>query len=346
MEKQKLNFGIFKKEPLCNEFFLPINILFVIAFILFHGCATQAAISTKQIIDGNRAALSGNYSASVSNYENALKNVPDSPAAKRNLGIVLVKVGNFKKAKLQLEEVKPLYPSDSELLYFLGEACRGVEDFKCAIENYQSVIRKNTKDVKAKKALAWTYQKIGEFEKSLALVKQILSTKQDDIQGRLIAATVYNRQKLYAKARDTLLPIEKNQFNLSSGDNISAESERALLMNASADAYFGLGQTEKSLQLYSSVLKTRPFLSNALLGAAKCEVKLGQKDRALAKLERATKSDPNNKEAYWLLAKLLENYDTTKSAYFYKRFLLLAKEDPKSENQSNEARRVLKSLSH
>jgi tetratricopeptide (TPR) repeat protein len=122
-----------------------------------------------------------------------------------------------------------------------------------------------------------------------------------------------------------LEPVEKAGFKIKSKDKISAESERALIMTALADANYGLENYNKAALLYGEVLKTRPFLATALVGSAKCDVRGSQNQRALAKLERAIKADPESPEAHYLLGRLNEKIDPNKSLFYHKRFLLLAK---------------------
>ena len=58
---------------------------------LLAACATGAHEMTRNIVEGNDAALRGDFAGSIGHYESALASVPDSAPAKRNLGIVLVK---------------------------------------------------------------------------------------------------------------------------------------------------------------------------------------------------------------------------------------------------------------
>lgn len=294
---------------------------------LIGACATRGHEMTKNLLQGNDAALNGDYAAAVNHYELALKSVPDSTAAKRNLGIVFVKVGNYKKAKAILAEVISSYPKDLEVYYFLGEALRGLEEFQSAAAQYQRALRINPNDLRVIKALAWTWYKLGLYERSLAIMSPVLQSTPGDLQVRLIVGSTLNKQKRYRNAIDTLSVVEKSNFKIQSRDKITAESERALIMTALAEAYAGQENCSKATLLYGEVLKARPFLSTALTGAAKCDLKQNATTRAVFKLERATKADPDLQEAHFLLGRIFEKTDPTKAIFYYRRFLLLARDN-------------------
>jgi tetratricopeptide (TPR) repeat protein len=287
------------------------------------GCATSAHEMTRSIVQGNDAALRGDYASSIAHYEEALKSVPDSAPARRNLGIVLVKVGDFKRARGLLASVTKSYPADLEVHYFLGEAHRGVQDFTAAAASYQRALRLDARDARAQKALAWTWHKTGLHDRALMLMQPLLKSNPGDLQARLIVASALNKKKRYKEAASTLDIVEKAGFKIKSRDRISAESERALLMTALADANYGLENYNKAALLYGEVLKTRPFLAPALVGAAKCDIRASQNQRAVTKLERAVKADPDAVDAHYLVARLYEKMDANKALFYHKRFLLL-----------------------
>ena len=307
---------------------LPFVAVFVFVSFVLPSCATSAHEMTRSLVEGNTAALKGDYPTSVEKYEAALASVPESAAAKRNLGIVLVKVGNYQKAKIHLRESAKIYTTDAEVHYYLGEAYRGAEDFKRAIRSYQRALKLSPNELRVQKAIAWTWFKTGEDEKTLLLVSPLVQEHPQDSQIRLILASVQNRMKDFAAAQKTLAPVEASGFKVASKEKMSADSERALLMTGLADANYGLNQFAKAGQLYGEVIKMRPFYPAALVGSAKCDIRSSQSQRALTKLERALKADPKAAEALYLLAKLYEKIDSNKAIAHYQKFNAVAKDRP------------------
>ena len=317
--------------------------------LLISGCATRGHEMTRQLLEGNEAALRGDFTTAANHYESALEEVPNSAPAKRNLGIVLVKSGSYKRAKQILIEVLPEYSNDVEVYYFLGEACRGLEEYQNAAQNYQKGLRLQPQDHRVQKALAWTWHKLGLYDRTLLIALPMLKRSPADLQLRLIVGSTYNKQKKFAETIELLSPLEKANFQIQSKDKVSADSERALLMTALGDAYSGVQNCEHGGPLYNDVLKTRPFLATALTGSARCDLRTPSPDgssaqKALAKLERAVKSDPDAAEAHFLLAKLTEKLDNNRALFYYRRFLLLAKDDNSFASEIRAARKSLTSL--
>lgn len=314
------------------------------ALLLTSACATRAHEMTKNLLEGNDSALRGDYSAAVTHYESALSLVPDEPAAKRNLGIVLVKVGNYKRAKKLLSEVAEHYARDVEVQYFLGEANRGAEDFKSAAFHYQRAMRIQPSDLRVVKALAWTWYKLAQYDRALAAAQPLLKANPADLQVRLIVGSTFNKLRRHQDAIAILGVAERPGFKIQSRDKVTAESERALLLTALAEAYAGQDNCRKAASLFGDVLRTRPFLSSALTGSARCDLRANHRERALTKLERATKVDPDTSEAHFLLGRIFENTDRNKAIFYYRRFLLLAHDNPEFQAEARETRNALNTL--
>lgn len=321
------------------------SVFFILfSVVLNFGCATRGHQMTRNLVAGNEAALQGDYEAAIQNYEVALNDVPNAMIAKRNLGIVLVKVGQYKRARTVLESILNRYARDVEVRYFLGEASRGLGQFAVAKSHYQAALNLDPRDLRVIKAYAWTHNKLSHFDKALDIIEPLLSSHSDDLQLRLVAGNAYNKQRRYKNTLQILEVVERANFRVQSRDQSSADSERVLLQVTLADAYLGLENCEKALGIYQDVLRTRPFLSNALTGVAKCDLKNNDISKAVAKLERAAKADPETPEPYYLMAKALEKTDSKKSIGLYRKFLMMAKESREYAFEMEQSRSALQRL--
>ncbi|MFZ9519442.1 MAG: tetratricopeptide repeat protein [Silvanigrellaceae bacterium] len=322
------------------------GVLFSAIFAGLVACATTnpQQETTRFVIDGNAAALRGDYSSASNQYESALRVAPSNMSAKRNLGIVLVKMGDYKRAIKTLAAVQSEYKDDVEVFYFMGEAARGSGDFKGALGHYSKAAKINPQDLRVQKAISWCFFRVGALDKALNLVQKLQRNNPDDLQVKLIFASVLNKQKKYEEVQALLSSVERANFNVLSKDKVSADTERTLLMNALAESYAGSENCIKADALYNEILKSRPFLAPALIGAAKCDLKSKQKPRATARLERAIKADPDAEEAYFMLGQLYETTDKSKATYFYRRFLLLAKDNPQFISEARITRSNLVNL--
>ena len=305
------------------------NRVFLLSFIFFvtlatGGCATQAHTMTRSLGEGNAAALRGDFADAVTAYERALEAVPDSRPARRNLGIVLVKVGDYRRARELMTAVLPYYPADLDLQYHLGEANRGLADYGAAVQCYNAALGIDAQDLRALKALAWTYYKQKNYAKSLDVIKSKYDKNPQDLQLILIVASAYNKLGLYEKALGVLHPVEEVGFRVQSKDKVSADSEKALLLATAGDAYLGIQRCEKADKLYAEVLRNRPFMAQALVGSAKCDLKARLPERARVKLERSLRAEPDVAEPHLLLSQIYERSKPQRSAFYYKRYMLLS----------------------
>ncbi|MEY4063894.1 MAG: hypothetical protein RIR26_102, partial [Pseudomonadota bacterium] len=250
----------------------------IAGFVLVLIALTTACVSTQEqevsrfLVDGNSAALRGDYQTAAAFYESALRTSPGNLPARRNLGIVLVKVGDFKRAQKVLTALQNDYKDDVEVFYFLGEAARGTSDHKIALGHYSKAAKISPSDLRVQKALAWSHYRLGNVDKAFSIAQRLNRSNPDDLQTRLILASILNKQKKYEEVQALLATVEKSNFNVQSKDRISGETEKTLLMNALAEAYVGSDNCKKAEPLYGDILKSRPFLSMALVGAAKCDL--------------------------------------------------------------------------
>ncbi len=317
------------------------------ALCLLASCASAPPLPSQlqlQVGAGNEAARAGDFATAVTHYEKALGEDPGSMLVQRNLGLVHVKTANYAKAKSLLLTSLRRYRSDPELLYFLGEASRGLGEFTSALGYYARALRLDPQDTRISKAQAWTLQKLGRLGESLQVVSPLLAKHPQDLQVGLILATVYNKQ---GKFRDTLGLLQHvDRAGASGGTEPSGETERSLARTLLGDAYVALSDCKRAIQLYTTVLKTRPFLASALTGLARCDLREQRTEAALTRLSQATRSDPDAQDAHYLYAKTLEGKHPEQAIFYYNRFLLLADKDPTWSPQVRLAKEALARLTH
>jgi tetratricopeptide (TPR) repeat protein len=307
-------------------------------------CATSGYLHTRSVVSGNQAAHDGNYIDAVAHYEKALAEVPDSPAAKRNLGIVLVKISDYRRAADLLTSIVKNYPEDAEVQYFLGEAHRGLRNFRVAADSYQKGLRIDPTDLRLTKALAWTWFKMGRNDWVINLIEPYLQRSPNDHQIRLILASAYTAKQQFDKAIGLVQFAGANNFSIKNKDKVTAQAEHMLLLTALADGLAGKGDCQKAQPIYTRVLQTRPFLDSALVGSARCNMKAQNIKSAVAQLERAVKSNPNSLEAHFLLARALESSEKNRSLVYFNRYLQLSRDNPVVNTADREhAKRVIAS---
>ncbi|APJ02904.1 tetratricopeptide repeat protein [Silvanigrella aquatica] len=316
------------------------------ALFAFYSCSTTTTSSNSinYLISGNKFAEKGDFSKSAEQYRLALKDEPHSTTAKRNLGLVLVKMNRYKEALAYLNEVSASYPKDSELFYFLGEANRGVGLEKDSIKAYQHALSLSPDDLRTMKSLSWVYLRTGEYDLAEKLIKKNYDKNPQDLQLMLIMTSIDVKKERYAKAIREMQDFEKSDFKIVSRDQTTAETEKILLLNVLGNAYAGQNDCAKAQKIFDLVLKLRPFLAPTLTDSAKCDLKTNNTNQARGKLEKAYSAEPDYPETLFLLGKVYSNNDPQKAAFYYKRFIELSSDDKTFAAESKQAQASLERL--
>ena len=326
------------------------NILKILAItstiITLQSCSSTSSSSNSltYIISGNKYAEKGDFSKSAEQYKLALKEEPNSSTAKRNLGLVLVKISRYKEAVNLLNDVAPSYPKDAELYYFLGEANRGIGFEKESIKAYQHSLSIAPNDLRTIKSLSWVYLKSGDYDEAEKLIKKSYEKNPLDLQLMLIMTSIDVKKERYTKAIKEMQEFEKSEYKIVSRDQTTAETEKILLLNVLGNAYAGINDCNKAQKIFDIVLKSRPFLAPTLTDSAKCDLKANNTIQAKGKLEKAYSSEPDYPEALFLLGKIYYNNDPKKAAFYYKRFIELSSDDKAFESESKQAQSSLELL--
>ena len=321
--------------------------LFTLLIALSQGCtsiSSKTPNSLSYILSGNKFAEKGEYAKSADQYKNALKEEPYSSTAKRNLGLVYVKMNKFKEAANLLSEVSSAYPKDPELFYFLGEAYRGLSLEQKAIVNYRQSLSLAPNDSRTIKSLSWVYLKTGEINEAEKLIKKNYEKNPLDLQLLLIMSSIDVKKGRYSKAIKEMKEFEKSDFKIISRDKTTAETEKILLLNVLGNAYLGINDCVKAQKIFDLVLQSRPFLASTLTDSAKCDLKSNNLSQAMGKLEKAYSAEPDYPESLFLLGKIYTQYDPKKAVFYYKRFLELSSENQSFINEFKQAQASINSL--
>lgn len=309
-------------------------IIFVVITIILSACSSTLSdhdIMMTYIMQGNKAAEMGKFELAKKEYDLALKVAPNSTTAKRNLGIVLVKLGSFKESVEYLKEILPSYQKDPEVFYFLGESYRGLSLYSDALNAYTTGLNFSPKDERMLKSKAWVFLQQNKPLESRNLIENAYKKDPNDIQLMLIMSKIYVLMRDYNKTLKILKNFEESNYKLKSPNKELAETEKILLLDILGEAYFGLNNCNKSQKIYDIILSLRPFLASALMKSAKCDIKLNRIPLAEAKLEKAQASEPDNPDVLFWLGQVYALSDQKKSAFYYQRFLDRSLNDPTRE---------------
>ncbi len=266
----------------------------------------------------NQFARDGLYREAIDNYKKAMRYKAKRHVVNRNLGMVYVKTGNYKKAETHLRKSKDKYINNFENNFYLGEALRAQNKFADAIFHYQKALSVKPQDYKAMKSLSWSFFKIRYYSEALKTAKQLIKKSPQDPQANIILARTLIKLKRSNLAYKSLRRIEKS----------TSPKSRPYIASVMGDALYEMKNTSKAMKAYKFALKGQPLLAGALLGFGRCLLKANKVKDAVTYLERAVRSKPNLIEGHYLLGRVYEKVNSRKSIKYYNRFRKLAVSDP------------------
>ncbi|KAH0970786.1 hypothetical protein GBA52_022942 [Prunus armeniaca] len=287
--------------------------------LLAKGEVDQAFSAFKIVLDGDRdnvpALLGqacvefnrGHYSDSLELYKRALQVHPDCPAAVRlGIGLCRYKMGQFEKARQAFQRVLQLDPENVEALVALAimdlhantaaGIRRGMEKMQRAFEIYPYC------------AMALNYLANHFFYTGQHfLVEQLTETALAVTNhGPTKSHSYYNLARSYHSKGD----YEKaGVYYMASVKEISKPLEFVF-------PYYGLGQVQlkmgdlrSALSNFEKVLEVYPDNCDALKVLGHIYFQLGQTEKALEFMRKATKIDPCDSQAFLDLGELLISSD-------------------------------------
>ncbi len=283
---------------------------------------------------GNQYARDGLLREAIASYRSALAMNPVDQAARRNLGLVLVKIGDYRSAVVELEDALKSFDTDFDTNFFLGEAYRGLEKYAEAIFQYQKAIKIRADDVKALKALSWSYFNIRFYSEALSTARKLNQIAPNDLQASIIVARTFLK-----------LQRPKDAFKILKSAKQKADKENMpYILAVEGNIRLELGQIERAQAAFREAIKDQPFLATGLLGLGRCHLQKKEYDKAISYLETAARVKPRNKEVFYYLGQAFETVDTKKSIRYYQTFSKLAATDPEYVGMINTVRERAQAL--
>lgn len=260
--------------------------------------------------NGNQYAKDGLYKEAVRAYERALQDPAARPYVMRNLGMVLVKMKEFTKARSLLEESIRNNSNDFESHFYLAEVYRSQNQLAKAIYHYQSADKIRPNNTRNLRAISWTFYKSRFYSEAYSTAKKLYLKDKKDFQSNVILSRILIKLKKYKTAKAILKKALAHQN----------KGAKPFLYSVLGDVYVKTGAFDKASKAYRLALKDNPLMASALYGYGKYLAEKGDKKGAVSFWEKSIRAKPNLTEAYFSLAKAYEGINSQKSSYFYKKF--------------------------
>lgn len=300
------------------------------ALVITSGCQTTSG--SEALALGNEYAKQGLLREAIDQYRKSLSLEPGNAAANRNLGIMLVKTGDYRNAIKSLEVASDKLPADFDTNYYLGEAFRAEGRYGDAIYRYQQSLRIRQNETRALKALAWSFYKIRYYAEALNNSQKLLAADAGDVQASVIAARILIKLRRFDEA------LHSVQSAIKTADKESLP----FLKSVEGDIYLETGLPAKASESFGAALKEAPLTASALYGMARIMNQNGQREKATDFLERAIRVRPEMAEAHFLLGEVTETSNPAKSRKHFEIFSRLASTDPDLLGELEQARKKLR----
>jgi tetratricopeptide (TPR) repeat protein len=304
------------------------------------GSADKGAQDTAAALDaalqhGDVAFKDGEYADAAAAYESALKIDRDQPKAVAGLATCRLKVHQEKAAHDLLVDYLSRHPDDTAARLVLARALVRQVDFDAAAAEMRRVLEKDPDNLLAHYNLGFIAYKQNRYDEAEAQLERTVALRPDHPEAHYTLGLVYLAQGRNDQAVKELQEAIRNDpkhigahFNLAaaaarSGDMAlagkeqrayadlsgrhKAETERAEQVKAQSLAavqHMMAGEYPQALVEYRKLQERYPDYAPLLNDIARVQLRLGQRQEALATLKRAVDMDPRLSEPHYLLGNL------------------------------------------
>jgi tetratricopeptide (TPR) repeat protein len=266
------------------------------------------------------------YKEALPFYHKALLLGPAVPGVRRNLGLAYFKSGDLRGAIREFGIVLKNQPGDFQLTTLIGMAHYGVAEYKEAVPYLQDSAANDKQSLPLRLALAHSCLWTKQTQCVLDTYREILALNPDSAEADMLAGEALDEMKDNAgavrqfRAAVKANPKEPNAhfglgYLLWAEKNFpeAAEEFKAEIANDPlhiqatlylADAYIQLNQMQDAKPLLEKVEKMSPGTPLVHLDLGIVYSEADSKEEALRELNIAAKSDPDDVNVHWRLARL------------------------------------------
>lgn len=204
------------------------------------------------------------YEEALSQFDHVImdKNIrmvlKNNKRALRGKGIAYYKMQDYEEAISQFDkalDLKVLSELDTDILYYKGNALLNLENYEEAAKTFTEIIERTGEDAQVLAARAYTYQNLGEYDKSLEDYDRAIALKNDKYDfyfGKYYLLKKMNREteadELLKTAEQIEVKTPADKYNMAKihfyeglYDQAIAELEESA-SNGFIEAYFYTGE--------------------------------------------------------------------------------------------------------
>ena len=209
---------------------------------------------------------------------------PDFAPAHKDLGVLYLQKRLFDYAEDEFNQALKIAPDDFEILFEYANYLHSTTNFEKADEYYQKALAINSHDADALGFSALNKIHLNDLDCAYEQITHAIEHNTNNGFMYFIAGRIRFLQKMYEDA--------KMYFVKSYELEKTYDCEHMLGL-----CYYELGNYEQANGIFKHMLEKNPLNVNLLLNSAHCYEKLGDKDSALATLDKIVDAFPECEEA-------------------------------------------------
>lgn len=120
------------------------------------------------------------YASGLQHLNKALSIEPRNAHALTQRGILLHAAGHLHHAYLSLQKARRYSPDNIQTCSAMGDLCTELEKWDEALECYLTIVKRDPHNIRAQRALAKSYWRIGNLEQSATIYRTALALDPDD----------------------------------------------------------------------------------------------------------------------------------------------------------------------
>lgn len=217
----------------------------------------------------------------LADYEEVLRMQPENLEALTNKGLILSQLGRFFEAKDDLNAAITANPQRADLLARRAQIYMAEENYEAALADLDQSLENDPEQAGIFFERGKLLQQLGREEEAIADVQQALLLKPDLVEANLFRG-------------DVLAQAEKWEEALTAYNHVLEDRVTAEALTRRGAVYENLEQYEPAANDFGQATKLKPTLTEAWMGLARANGKMGAEEDAMEALGRVLSQQPGN----------------------------------------------------
>ena len=216
----------------------------------------------------------GDLEAGKENLKKCISLEPENPVARRDLGILYLKMNYMEWALDELKTAIKLEPENPENYFNYAVALNNSQNFTKADEYFKKAVDLNNDNADYYLYRGENLLATGKNDEAEENLKTALRLSPDNCRIKFALAKIYFEKKKYSISKDLLIDV--------AGNDNSPET-----LNLLAKSYAKLKDFKSAAGIFNKLAKTYPNNHILLTELAKCQLKLGAFQNAKENAKKA-----------------------------------------------------------